>query len=168
MLLRSPKRQLRQAARASIFAGISLALTACGTTRLAYDSKPYDPDRAASLVEQVIMEQHPKYRPGHIEFHPDYFEIDNGSVTSSRSSGFGVPLGGGVVMASGHGKGRTKHLVNRVYYNSIGPALLGKRRAHYVVSIVNKDRRIIQRVYIKKIDTAQEFIDAIDSLAVKK
>ena len=79
---------------------------------------------------------------------------------------FGAPIGG-IVVASGRERGQSKRLVTRLYYDSLGAIQLVKKRSLYIVTIRDKDRALLQRIYIRNQDRAFEFVDAIESLKTK-
>ena len=115
------------------------------------------------VIEQTFMEQRPKERPEAVHFEKDYLEIEGGSISNSRGTAVGVPIGN-VIVASGRQRGQSKRLVTRLYFDSLEPVQLGKKRTFYIVSIRNKEHTIRQNVYIRNVNTAYEFVDAMNSL----
>jgi hypothetical protein len=157
---------LLQAGKVGIVTVIALVSSACGTIPIAYDPKSITPERAVRVIEQVIMEQRSKERPEGVNFEHDYIEIEGGTSSNGRSTAVGVPIGG-IVVASGRQRGQSKRLVTRIYFDSLIRTQLGKKRTFYIATIRNRDRMILQRVYIRNLNTACEFVDAMDSLVIK-
>jgi hypothetical protein len=144
----------------------ALFVSGCKTVRVDYLPKPIASDRVGRVIEQAIMEQPAKFRPEGVSIELDYIEIGGGTTTNSRSTGIGAPIGG-IVVASGRERGQSKRLVTRLYYDSLGAIQLVKKRSLYIVTIRDKDRALLQRIYIRNQDRAFEFVDAIESLKTK-
>lgn len=94
-----------------------VALQACASTEMIKhhfsDTMPIDD--AASLIEQVLMEQPARYRPESVDVNYEYVAYGKGVV--SHSSGIGIPIGNsGIAVNSSHSK--SKFLSERIYFNS--------------------------------------------------
>jgi len=118
-------------------------------------------DEAASVIEQVLMEQPPKFRPESVAFTSEYVAYGKGVV--SKSSGIGVPIGNsGISVSSGSSK--SKYLADRIYFNSPFTVSIVPKGKWFVILMYNGEGYRTAKIYTTNKVKAERFDDALHSL----
>jgi hypothetical protein len=118
------------------------------------------------IIEQVFMEQDPKYRPEGIAVRSEYLEFGQGVVSTSRGGAIAVEIAPGVAVASGRSTTSSKHLVTRLYYRSIGQIRIWYKNRRFIVDVRDADngRYSLLRVYARKEASAVALANALNCL----
>lgn len=143
-----------------------LLLTGCSATQISYSPEPVsDREDAVRIIEQVVMEQPAKYRPGSVLVTDDYIAFDEGFET--RTSGFGVgnAIGKNTAIATGTSRSVSKAIGGRIYFNSVAVPNLYKKRDWYVVDVLDSKSRRLKRIYTLDEKKAEAFIDSFSYFA---
>ncbi len=148
-----------------------LFVSACGSSRITYEPKEISFKEANLVVEQMIMTQHPAWKPSYFVITDHFLGWDYGNITKSSSwgSASAIPLGqNGNALAFGSASSTSKSYdVNeRAYYNSIEDIHLysWKRKAKqwYLVSLVDKAGRPFKHVLrTRNLADAELMMDAL-------
>ena len=144
-----------------------LIIAGCASSIIAYEpSKRLNIKDASDTVEELIMTQHPNWKPDYVETNPNYISWGYGII--SKGQGSTVAYNN---IAFGSSTTRTRDVGERIYFKSIKDVQLiswqRKFKEWYVVSIIGKDDDIKKHVlYTRDINEAKRFIDAFNSLMV--
>lgn len=139
---------------------LTLGVAACGTSPMKYEPQAEMPlTQAVRVIDRLIMEQHPTWRPDFVEINGRFILLGYGSVT--RGHGSAVVLSDGV--AIGAGSSRTRTSGERVYFESTDKVVLyswkRKFRQWYVVSLVGKNRQHMLRT--RSLEEAKQMANAL-------
>ncbi len=146
---------------------LPLLITGCSATKLAYSPEAVETrNDAVRIIEQVVMEQPTKYRPGSVLVTDDYIAFDEGFET--RTSGFGVgnTVGNSAVIATGTSKSVSKAMGSRIYFNSISTPDLYEKRGWYIVDVIDSNQRRLKRIYTRDEGKAEAFIDSLTYFSI--
>lgn len=142
-----------------------LLLTGCTATKLTYTPEPEtNRNDAIRIIEQVVMEQPIKYRPGGVLVAQDYIGFDDGTISKTKSLGLGVGAANGTVGGAIGGsisKTVSKSIRDRIYFNSIAKFNLYKKRDWYIVDVIGNNSRRLKRFYTLEKNKAEELIDSL-------
>ncbi len=139
-----------------------LSVSACTATPYSYMPNPEtDKMTAVKVIEQVIYEQHEKYRPESVFISDDFIAISKGTLTKSRAKGVGIAVTDNVVVGLGSTKTLIKGLNQRIYFNSLGQPKLYTKRGRYIAQINNESGRALLNVAVDNELKAKKFIDSI-------
>ena len=142
----------------------SLVLAACSTTPVSYTAQSGLSDqKAAEIIEQVILEQPKKYRPDSVAITDRFLEVNRGFVTQNSGASVGF-FGHRSFFTSGHlsSRGKTKEIIERAYFSSIDHISLGTRDEWYVVEIHLKTKVDFKKIYSRSQTKAQRLVDALE------
>ena len=130
---------------------LSLFLTGCGSTLIAYQPSEKMSFKAASaLVDELIMGNENKYKPDSLAINESYISWGMGTDSATR---------GGIFTMS-----TTSHVIGeRIYFKSINKIELYLKRRNYIVQIQSKDidRNVLAT---PDINEAKRLINALESL----
>lgn len=148
-----------------------LFVSACGSTRIAYQPKDVSLKEANLIVEQMIMTQHQAWKPSYFVITDHFLGWDYGNVTKSSSWGSAnaIPLGqNGNALAFGSASttSQSYDVNERVYYNTIEDIHLysWKRKAKqwYLVSLVDKAGHPFKHIlHTRNLADAELMMDAL-------
>jgi len=118
-----------------------------------------EPDLAARIFEQVLMEQPRKLRPDYVSCTDDYVEYGIGQP------GSGLVVGGdsGVL---GFGSGGEQY-VERIYFGSIGRTRLSRGRGWFFVKVWDERDRRIGSYRVGTEEKAERLVDAFASMQAR-
>lgn len=140
---------------------LATVLTGCAATQLQHTpTTNMTVADAQLLIEQVLMEQPPQYRPQGVVFTETYWGTSDGVKAVGKSSGISIPAGG-VSLTMGDSKSINKELTTRIYYSSMGETKLYKKRDWHVIDIHNSDGYRMLRAYSTNEAKAHQFVDAM-------
>ncbi|GAB1267006.1 hypothetical protein NBRC116493_02590 [Aurantivibrio infirmus] len=116
-------------------------------------------DEAGRVIDRLIMEQHPAWRPDFVEINDQYILLGYGTVT--RGGGSAVVLNENVVIGSS--SSNTRAAGERVYYESTNKVVLyswkRKFKQWYIVSLVGKKQQHLLRT--RYIEEAELMVNAL-------
>jgi len=128
-----------------------------GTSPIEYQPSPMSLTDAIGVIDKMIMTQHQDWKPDFLEINDQYILWGEGAVSKGRD---GMPI------TLGSSNSTTHQVGYRLYYDSIGKIDFSYwRRDYYLVSIRNKENKIIRHVLrTKDQEGAKRFVDAMESL----
>jgi hypothetical protein len=140
----------------------ALGFAGCAAQPLTHSTRAIDVDAAHAIIEQVVMEQPTKHRPGGVTFADAYIAIHKGYVTRGR--GTAIPVGN-LAYASGSSVSREQNTL--LYFDTIATTRIHTKRDWYVLDVVDGEGRILQRVYCRDEAKARRFVDAVSALKAR-
>ncbi len=144
-------------------------LTSCGTTPTNYKQKQVIPkEDAIVILEQLLMTQHPDYRPNNIFINDEFLGLDFGSVTESNTFGSGTPIGNSYFTGS-YTKTETTFVGSRHYFSDIEKIKLlswkRKLKQWYVITTYNGQGQNTANIYrTRDLNRAKLFYDSFQSV----
>lgn len=143
----------------TLIASLALAALVGCAQPLQHSARAIDADAAHAIIEQVVMEQPQKFRPGGVSFTDAYIAIHKGYVTRGR--GTAIPVGN---LAVGSSSSVSREQNTLLYFDTIAATRIHTKRDWYVLDVVDREGRILQRVYCRDEDKARRFADAVSAL----
>jgi hypothetical protein len=119
---------------------------------------------AIAAVERGLVSQLRNFTADYVEVTDDFIAYGQGSVTTGRSGGVGIPVGNTVIVAGGRSRSVTKAIQTRVYFDSLIAADLYARKGRFVVKVSTNDGQPPQHFYLYSQKTGQLLVDGIYSL----
>lgn len=119
---------------------------------------------AAKLIEQVILEQPSQHRPSSVVVTRAYFEFGTGLTTDTKALTSYLGIG----VTAGSSRSVTRVTATRIYFNSIGPVKLFKKRDWLIIDVVGNQGERLGRFYTRSENRARRFLDAIKSIQGSK
>ena len=121
---------------------------------------------ATDTVEELIMTQHPLWKPDSLEINDKYISWDFGYISKGKGTAIAVAPG----FAVGRNSSVSNNKNERVYFHSIKDVQLStwsrKFETWYVVSLIDKNGDIFKHIlHTRDLDDAKRFTDAINTLA---
>jgi len=141
---------------------ISSVLIGCSATQIPYTKETIkNSESAYKIIEQVIYEQPTKYRPEELFLTDTYIGYSNGSVNRSSSYTSTVEISPNSSLSTGLSKSTSKNIKTRIYFNSLNPPKLYKKRSWYVIQLRNRPGHLLKNVYTRDKNKAIKFINAL-------
>lgn len=122
--------------------------------------------QAAEIIERMFMEQSTKCRPENVVVSQSFIGLSTGTVTKSRGSAVGVPIGNAVV-GIGSNKSETQAINERTYFERLGEPALYTKRDWFIVQLRDVDNRSLKNVYTHYENLANDFIRALNHFSRK-
>lgn len=146
------------------FVFLVLLLTGCAAKQVPYSpSSMVNKEAAVSVIEQVIMEQPPKFRPEGLVVTSSYIGLLEGHdskvvAVSNYNDASNLILSSANV--------RQSDINSRFYYNSIFSLELYRKRDWFIIQLRNDEQRVVKNFYTRSLEKAQRFIDSISYMKV--
>ena len=116
---------------------VILFCTGCSATKLAYQPQEYnDISKSIEVLKNSLTYQSPNHTVKSIEVKPDYFKIISGP----------------------------RNKVSYVHFENIENIDFHEKREWKIITIKDKKRRILYRLYVRNREIAENFINAVYTL----
>lgn len=151
----------------SILISLAAVLYGCGHSQTHYAPSARQGmtwDRAVSVIERGFYEDYGKERPESVHVTNEAIILSDGSITTAQHAGTAVPVYGAAVLV-GSTSAKTIAAGQRIYLNSLAPAIVLKRNARdnrYAVIIRTNPGVTSRRVFFRTEQRAEEFADALE------
>ncbi|MGF1766342.1 sensor protein [Enterovibrio makurazakiensis] len=143
---------------------LAALLTGCAAQQIPYSSVDMtSKELAASVIEQVVMEQPAKFRPEGIIVSTSYIGLSEGS----NSKGVAVSNHNdstNLVVSSANIK--LSDINSRYYFNSISKLELYSKRDWFIIQLINDEQRVVKRFYTRSLEKGQRLIDSINHMKI--
>ncbi|PML79989.1 sensor protein [Enterovibrio norvegicus] len=143
---------------------LAVFLTGCSAQQIQYSSIDMaSKELAASVIEQVVMEQPTKFRPEGIIVSTSYIGLSEGH----NAKGVAVSNHNDItnlVVASANIK--LSDINSRYYFNSISKLELYSKRDWFIVQLLNEEKRVVKRFYTRNLEKGKRLIDSIHFMKI--
>ncbi|WP_122081327.1 sensor protein [Vibrio coralliirubri] len=146
------------------FVFLVLLLTGCAAKQVPYSpSDMVTKEVAASVIEQVVMEQPLKFRPEGLVVTSSYIGLSEGHdskvvAVSNYNGASDLLLSSANVSLS--------DINSRYYFNSISDFELYSKRDWFIIQLKNDEQRVVKHFYTRSLEKAQRFIDSINYMKI--
>ena len=143
---------------------ITLAVVGCGTTPMKYEPKEMTLKESFSFIDQMVMTQHPNWKPDYFMINEDYIGWNYGQVSSATGSAVGY---GGV--AWGTSTAVVREASERVYFSKISSVQLNdwqrKFQQWYAVALMGDEGQVLKYILrTRDKDDAMKMVDALSTV----
>ncbi|WP_240493346.1 sensor protein [Vibrio coralliirubri] len=141
-----------------------LLLTGCAAKQVPYSpSDMVTKEVAASVIEQVVMEQPLKFRPEGLVVTSSYIGLSEGRdskvvAVSNYNGASDLLLSSANVSLS--------DINSRYYFNSISDLELYSKRDWFIIQLKNDEQRVVKHFYTRSLEKAQRFIDSMNYMKI--
>lgn len=143
---------------------VALFIGGCAISKpVDYSPEPVESkEQAASIIEQVVMQQPLKYRPEGVYVTDEYIAMGEGYSSKGVGLGSATAIGSNGAIGLGVSKSTTKGISTRLYFNSLGPSKLWIKRDWYLIDVQDKTPRRVKQFLTRDKKSAEAFIDSIN------
>jgi len=137
-------------------------LTSCAAKPVFYKPIPeLNKLVAVKMIEQVLYEQHEKYRPESVFISEEFIALNKGLQSNTRGSAIAVVANRNLIIGLGSSKTLTKEMSQRIYFNSLGEPKLYLKKGRYIAQIKDVSGQTLLNVPAISEAKAKSFINSL-------